>query len=137
MLEEWERTLKAAADPTRARIIRLLSDGELCVCQLRIIMDAPQSTISQHLGVLRRAGFIIAHRRGRWAFYGLTEGSRELVVLTHLLREIADEDPRMVADRRRAEAVLQVHYTELCGSKLDTNGPDGAARPEGRSEGAM
>ena len=40
---------KALSDETRLRILALLHSGELCVCDLMVALDLPQSTVSRHL----------------------------------------------------------------------------------------
>ena len=42
---------RALADPTRWRIVRLVSDHALCVCELADILDMPQSSVSSHVQV--------------------------------------------------------------------------------------
>ena len=64
--------LKVLADETRLRIFALLTSGELCVCEIVDILDAPQSLVSNHLRVLRRAGLVRARRDevdSRWVYY--------------------------------------------------------------------
>ncbi|MGB9838144.1 ArsR/SmtB family transcription factor [Methanothermobacter sp.] len=68
--------LKALADPTRLRIVHLLSEGELCVCEIMAALEKPQPTISHHLNILKRAGFLKAEKRGVWVHYSL--GNEEL-----------------------------------------------------------
>lgn len=63
--------LKALADPTRLLIIYLLSEGDLCVCEIMAALKKPQPTISHHLNILRRAGFLKAEKRGVWVHYSL------------------------------------------------------------------
>ena len=67
-------SLKVLADERRLAIVALLAGQELCVCHLMEILDLPQSTISHHVGVLRRAGLVRARpdeRDGRWTYYSL------------------------------------------------------------------
>jgi ArsR family transcriptional regulator len=62
----------AVADPTRRRILALLvSQGELCVCELTAALDDIQPKISRHLGVLKEGGVVIARREGTWMYYRL------------------------------------------------------------------
>ena len=60
---------RALSDGTRLRIIKLLDDGELCVCHLMEIMEMSQSRISRHMGILKNAGLVDDRREGRWVFY--------------------------------------------------------------------
>ncbi len=62
---------KACADSTRLRLLVLLSERELCVCELVEILDMPQGKISRHLAVLRRAGLVVDRREGTWIYYSL------------------------------------------------------------------
>src|ERR1700704_1254578 len=63
--------LRALADPTRLRILGLLTGGEVCVCHLHEALNIPQPTASRHLAYLRRAGIVDARREGLWVHYGL------------------------------------------------------------------
>lgn len=62
---------RALADPTRLRLIHLMSEREICVCYFIDVIDAPQSKISRHLAYLRRAGIVGARREGKWMHYRL------------------------------------------------------------------
>ena len=70
-LQESTHQFKAFADPTRLRILNLLSERELCVCHLVDILDEPQPKISRHLAMLRRAGLVSARVEGPWRHYAL------------------------------------------------------------------
>ena len=64
--------LKVLADETRLKIFALLTSGELCVCEIVDVLDMPQSLVSNHLRVLRRAGLVRARRDevdSRWVYY--------------------------------------------------------------------
>ncbi|MEW6010138.1 MAG: metalloregulator ArsR/SmtB family transcription factor [Euryarchaeota archaeon] len=71
MLENLSGKFKALSDPTRLKILYLLEEGELCVCELILALDKPQSTISHHLNVLKNAGFIVGRKEGLWIHYKL------------------------------------------------------------------
>jgi ArsR family transcriptional regulator len=62
---------KACADATRLRLLALVAERELCVCELVEILDMPQGKISRHLAVLRRAGLVDDRRDGTWIHYSL------------------------------------------------------------------
>lgn len=65
------------ADETRLRILELLGDGDRCVCELREEIDVAANLLSYHLKVLRDAGLVSAHRRGRWVDYRLEDDALE------------------------------------------------------------
>lgn len=64
--------LKALSDPTRLKIIYLLQEGELCVCEIMHALEKPQSTVSHHLNILKNAGFIKWRKAGIWIHYQLS-----------------------------------------------------------------
>ena len=69
---ETARLFKALADPARVALLARLAHGEeVCVCHLVEGSGLSQPTVSHHLGILRRAGFVTSERRGTWAYYRL------------------------------------------------------------------
>jgi len=64
---------KALGDPTRLRILHLLSQGELCVCNLAAALTMNPSAISHQLRLLRTQRLIRARRDGRRIFYALDD----------------------------------------------------------------
>src|SRR3990172_8756681 len=57
-------------DPTRRRILALLvTEGELCVCELTAALDEIQPKVSRHLSVIREAGLAGVRREGTWMYY--------------------------------------------------------------------
>ena len=76
------------ADPTRVRLLNLLSAGELCVCDLVGVLQLPQPTVSRHLAYLRRSGWVEASRGPRLAHYRLREPTD--AVHAGLLRWVRD-----------------------------------------------
>ncbi|HUS96434.1 MAG TPA: metalloregulator ArsR/SmtB family transcription factor, partial [Hyphomicrobiaceae bacterium] len=66
--------LKAAAEPTRLRILRLLEQGELTVKDLTHVLGQSQPRISRHLKLLHDGGMIERHREGSWVYFRLADG---------------------------------------------------------------
>lgn len=67
--------LKAAAEPTRLRILLLLSQGELNVKDLTKVLGQSQPRISRHLKLLAEAGLIERVREGSWSYFHLADSS--------------------------------------------------------------
>lgn len=67
--------LQALAEETRLSIVRRLSGGERCVCDLQDELGAAQSRLSFHLKKLKDAGLVDDRRDGRWVYYRLVPGS--------------------------------------------------------------
>ncbi|MDD2587198.1 MAG: metalloregulator ArsR/SmtB family transcription factor [Syntrophomonadaceae bacterium] len=61
----FETFFKALGEPTRLRIVRMLAEQELCVCELEEILQASQPRISQHLKILKQAGLVSERREGQ------------------------------------------------------------------------
>lgn len=65
--------IKALSDPTRLKIMYLLKYGERCVCEIFTCLDKPQPTVSHHLNILKKAGFIKYRKEGVWVYYSLSQ----------------------------------------------------------------
>ncbi len=65
--------LKALSDETRLRILNLLRQGELCVCELEILLDINQSNASRHLNRLANAKIINSDKRAQYVYYKINE----------------------------------------------------------------
>jgi ArsR family transcriptional regulator len=66
-----DELLKAAGEPTRLRILNLLRQGRICVCDLQVVLQVPQPTVSRHLATLRHAGLVADSRSGTRIIYSL------------------------------------------------------------------
>ncbi|MGL6293315.1 ArsR/SmtB family transcription factor [Eubacterium aggregans] len=65
--------LKTLSDPTRLRILNLLSHGEMWVCELEYLLGIKQSNLSKHLGILDRNHFIRRNRVNKFVFCHINE----------------------------------------------------------------
>jgi DNA-binding transcriptional ArsR family regulator len=116
MLRDYEAVLKAAADPNRARILKMLESGELCVCQIVAALGLSESTVSKHLSVLRAAGLVEERKEGRWVYCRLAESAVNdyaLRVLS-LIRGWLAKDATVLADTGRAARIRRVPLEKLC-----------------------
>jgi len=66
-------TFKALADPTRVRIISILAQTELCVCDLAATLNMTQSAVSHQLRLLRQMRLVKYRKAGRMAYYSLDD----------------------------------------------------------------
>ena len=115
-MRRLEAALKAAGDPTRTRVLKLLQTRELCVCQIQAVLGLAPSTVSKHLAILKTAGLVDDRREGRWIHYALASGEHNPYAggLLSLLRNALHREPRIVEDRRRLKEVLKVPIGDLC-----------------------
>ncbi|MDQ2087794.1 metalloregulator ArsR/SmtB family transcription factor [Herbivorax sp. ANBcel31] len=65
--------LKALADETRLRIINLLYEGEMCVCDIVETLEITQTKASRHLIYLKNAGLVKHRKKAQWVYYSLIE----------------------------------------------------------------
>lgn len=96
---------KALSDETRLRIIKLLEQGELCVCDITAALDMVQPKVSFHLSALKEAGFIKDRKQGKWIHYSLNEKDlfRRMLILSACERM---QDDTISGDRKRLDAFL-------------------------------
>jgi ubiquinone/menaquinone biosynthesis C-methylase UbiE len=98
-------TLKAAAEPTRLRLLMLISEAELTVTDLTAILRQSQPRLSRHLRLLAEAGLVERHREGSWAFFRLGETGGTADVARALIARLDPNDPVIARDRERLAAV--------------------------------
>lgn len=77
MLEQIVKQFKALGEPTRLKIVKLLQDKELCVCELEALLEMNQPRISQHLKVLKEAGLVKERKIKQWSYVSLYPGLAE------------------------------------------------------------
>lgn len=96
---------KALSDETRLRILALLINGEMCVCDLMAILDLPQSTVSRHLAYLRNSGWVQGRRQGVWMYYRLADDGEPFAGdLRELLQRHLTDLPQAARDRETLAA---------------------------------
>ena len=115
-LRDYESVMKAVADPTRVRILKILEGGEMCVCQVIAILSFGQSTVSKHLFLLRAAGLITDRRDRKWVHYSLDRGSDSPYAARMLrnLRGWLNDDPVIAKDRERAAMAMAIGPMAIC-----------------------
>jgi len=112
-LEEkmWEliKVFKALSDETRIRMLHLLSEGELCVCEIMQALQISQTRASRNLGILRDAGLLQDRRDGQWVHYSVNrEVATEYLMLLELLTSLLKEDQTIVADKERLKKAVKI-----------------------------
>ncbi|MFZ0488079.1 MAG: metalloregulator ArsR/SmtB family transcription factor, partial [Arenicellales bacterium] len=100
--------LRAAAEPTRLRVLAILAENELTVSELTQILGQSQPRVSRHLKILCNAGLLERFREGSWAFYRLADSGPAAEVARALLPLIPGDDPAVTSDVRRVEVVRQL-----------------------------
>jgi ArsR family transcriptional regulator len=96
-MKEFIKVTKALSDPTRVKILKMLQNKQLCVCEIQSAINRAQSTISKHLKVLEEAGLITYKKDGLWVNYELADGSQSPYAASMIgnLRHWLDNDPEV------------------------------------------
>jgi ArsR family transcriptional regulator, arsenate/arsenite/antimonite-responsive transcriptional repressor len=71
---------RALADATRWRIVKLVMDDALCVCELADILEMPQSSVSSHVQVIRKAGLLESEKCEKWTYFRIHRDYRKLLI---------------------------------------------------------
>ena len=132
-LRRYEAVMKAVADPTRVRILKMLEPGELCVCQIIAVLALSPSTVSRHLSLLKSAGLVNDRKEKKWVHYSLDRASVDPYA-AGILRELAtwlDDDPTCVADRARLSGARKDVGPGACAALSRASGAD-AVQPLSR-----
>ena len=110
------RTFKALADTTRVRIIKMLQNKSLCVCELQEILGIAQSSVSRHLKILEDADLVEHEKCGQWVNYRLiTKGENPYAwtMLYHLDFWLEDHSQT----QKDKELMNKVNRETLCRKK--------------------
>jgi SAM-dependent methyltransferase len=99
--------LKAAGEGTRLRVLALLSQAELTVKDLTVILGQSQPRISRHLKLLTEAGLVDRHPEGAWVFYRLTDDGPARRLVCDLVAAIDASDAVLSRDRERLAQIKQ------------------------------
>jgi ubiquinone/menaquinone biosynthesis C-methylase UbiE len=97
--------LKAAAEPTRLRILALLANGELTVSDLTQVLAQSQPRVSRHLKLLSDAGLIDRFREGSWVYVHISDRLGTGRLGRDLVATLDPADPVLVRDRLAADLI--------------------------------
>lgn len=102
------KALKATADESRFRILRILRLRPLCVCEIADVLDLAQSTVSRHLKILEESALLERSKDGLWVEYRLAAPRKDAYqgkILSLLQDPAMDGDAVLREDIRRARSV--------------------------------
>ncbi|MDA8232437.1 MAG: metalloregulator ArsR/SmtB family transcription factor [Magnetospirillum sp.] len=100
-------SLRAAAEPTRLRLLALLAQGDLTVSELTQILGQSQPRVSRHLKLMCDAALLDRFPEGAWAFYRVAAKGPGAATARALLALLPAGDAMLALDRQRLEAVRQ------------------------------
>ena len=101
---------KALSDASRVRALALLTNGELCLCELIQVLGLAPSTVSRHMTELHRAGLVQRRKRGRWQLYRLPRrgASPDVREALRSVRRLQRGDGTLRSDLERLEEVKKM-----------------------------
>jgi ArsR family transcriptional regulator len=112
-MDKLVKIFKALGDKNRLRIVKMLQQRSLCVCEITAVLELATSTVSAHLSILREAEIIADRKDGKWVDYYLNIGSHNLFI-TGLLPLIAywlNDDEQVKSDLGKLKTTDRI---ELC-----------------------
>src|SRR5512135_354279 len=99
-MNELVPIFKALSDETRLRILKLLEQGELCVCDIVAAFDMIQPKVSFHLATLKAAGLVKDRREGKWMHYKIDDADLfKRLLLLSVMEKIPEAT--LAEDRKR------------------------------------
>ncbi|MBX3743518.1 MAG: winged helix-turn-helix transcriptional regulator [Akkermansiaceae bacterium] len=108
---------KALADRTRWRIVRMAMNEPLCVCELADVLGMPQSSVSSHVQIIRKAGLLESEKAEKWTYFRVR--STYLKLLLKMVELFPDGAKECQEDEARLESRLAQRRDSCCpGPKL-------------------
>jgi len=112
-MEHKVDVFKALGDENRLRILCMLSERSLCVCEINAVLNVSMSTISSHLKILRNAGLVSSTKDGKWIIYSLNrKDSTFLNILNNTVAFLIDED-RVISDIKMLKTISPENCTRI------------------------
>ena len=108
-MQEMVKISKALADETRIRMLKLLLERDICVCEMHEILHISQPQVSRNLKILMDAGFLRRWREGKCIVY-LAErnnNNRFCKALLDALAESFSDNTAVSRDRERLQQVIE------------------------------
>lgn len=115
-MRDFMEVAKALAEDNRARILWLLKDQELCVCQILEVLELAPSTVSKHLSILHHARLLESSKKGRWVYYRIAGEDAPAAVQSALkwIVQGLENDAQIRADADKLKQVLSWDPEALC-----------------------
>ncbi|MEW5896049.1 MAG: metalloregulator ArsR/SmtB family transcription factor [Candidatus Omnitrophota bacterium] len=110
-IQELDKIIKASADINRVRILKMLKDKKMCVCEIAAVLAITQPSVSRHLKKLKDAGFIESENEGLWTNYFLCPQNPFAVTVIEKLDSWIGTDKTITDDQK---AVRKADRGRLC-----------------------
>jgi len=117
-LDDSVNSLKAAADPTRLRLLALLAPGESTVGELQEVLEQSQPRVSRHLRILCEGGLADRFRDGQSVYYCLPSDPSTRAFVSVLLGRIPADEQTLTADRDKMATVRRTRAKQAWSDKV-------------------
>ena len=109
-MKAFTKVMKALSDPNRVKMIKLLQQKTMCVCELQAALKLAQPTVSKHLKILEEAGLVEYEKDGLWVNYFLADGKNSPYAASLLgnLRHWLNEDTEISELMKKAPFISRV-----------------------------
>ena len=113
-MKPFLKVMKALSDPSRVKIMKMLQNRVMCVCEIHTALGVAQSTASKHLQILEDAGLISSRKDGLWVNYMVADGGESpyAAALIGNMRHWLEDDPEV---RRLVAAMPGIRRENICG----------------------
>lgn len=99
-MKDFIRVMKALSDPNRVKVVKVLQQRDMCVCEIQEALGLSQPTVSKHLKILEDAGIVQSKKDGLWVCYSLSGGGSPYASsLLGNLKHWIEDDPEIKALR--------------------------------------
>lgn len=112
-MKEFIKVMKALSDPNRVKLLKILQERGMCVCEVQAALGIAQPTVSKHLKVLEDAGLVGHEKEGLWVNYHLTDGrsSPYAASLMGNLKHWLSDEPEV---QRIIKTISGINRHEIC-----------------------
>jgi ArsR family transcriptional regulator len=112
-MKDFVKVMKALSDPSRVKMLKMLQQKSMCVCEIQKALELAQPTISKHLKILEDAGLVGCRKSGLWVNYYLADGNTSPYASSLLgnLRHWLQTDPEVV---RIFERLPSIRREDIC-----------------------
>lgn len=97
-MDDINEIYKVLADKNRIRILKMLENRKMCVCEITYVLGLAQASVSRHVKRLKKAGIIDSDQDGFWTNYYINPKSDFAKKQIELIRAELNDDKQIVSD---------------------------------------
>ena len=110
-----DQIFKALSEESRLRILSILFQMELCVCDIEDVLQLTQSNVSRHLTILKNAGIIKSYKNAQWIYYSINDDFK--VESEELYRYLELRIKKLPTYKEDIERLSKCKEKDLCNLK--------------------